>query len=145
MFSADWLQLLEIKTIDRNTLKTRLELPRIQPWATLSAFLWECCQFPSRTNILIFPPILRCKYSFIILNNSLWHFRFRIYWGINYSFVKYNYLDLPFKERNKLKRYICIVFTHFHHTKLYLSQNLSLGFILKVFLKISQISASIFL
>ena len=44
----------------------------------------------ARLNILIFPPILGCKYSFIILNNSLWHFRFRMHWGINYSFVKYN-------------------------------------------------------
>ena len=42
---------------------------------------------------------------------------------------------MPFKERNKLKRYICIVFTHFHHTKLYPFQNLSLEFILKVFLR----------
>ena len=33
----------------------------------------------ARLNILIFPPILGCKYSCIILNNSLWHFRFRIY------------------------------------------------------------------
>ena len=32
-----------------------------------------------RLNILIFPPILGCKYSCIILNNSLWHFRIRIY------------------------------------------------------------------
>ena len=33
----------------------------------------------ARLNILIFPPILGCKYSCIILSNSLWHFRFRIY------------------------------------------------------------------
>ena len=33
----------------------------------------------ARLNILIFPPILGCKYSCIILNNSLWHVRFRIY------------------------------------------------------------------
>ena len=33
----------------------------------------------ARLNILIFPPILGFKYSCIILNNSLWHFRFRIY------------------------------------------------------------------
>ena len=31
--------------------------------------------------------------------------------------------------------YICIVFTDFHHTKLYPFQNLSLEFILKVFLR----------
>ena len=42
---------------------------------------------------------------------------------------------LPFRERNKLKTYNCIVFTVFEHTKLYLFQNLSLGFILKIFLK----------
>ena len=42
---------------------------------------------------------------------------------------------MPFKERNKLKTYICIVFTDFHHTKLYPFQNLSLEFILKVFLR----------
>ena len=42
---------------------------------------------------------------------------------------------MPFKERDKLKTYICIVFTDFHHTKLYPFQNLSLEFILKVFLR----------
>ena len=52
-----------------------------------------------------------------------------------YRFVKYSQLVLPFKERNKLKRYICIVFTDFRHTKLYPFQNLSLEFILKVFLR----------
>ena len=45
------------------------------------------------------------------------------------------YLVLLLKERNKLKTYNCTVFTDFHHTKLYHFQNLSLGFILKVFLK----------
>ena len=35
----------------------------------------------------------------------------------------------------KLKIYNCIVFTDFQHTKLYPFQNLSLGFILKIFLK----------
>ena len=35
----------------------------------------------------------------------------------------------------KLKTYNCIVFTDFQHTKLYPFQNLSLGFILKIFLK----------
>ena len=44
----------------------------------------------------------------------------------------------PFRERNnfytvKLKTYNCIVFTYFQHTKLYPFQNLSLGFILKIF------------
>ena len=34
-----------------------------------------------------------------------------------------------------MKRYICIVFIDFHHTKLYPFQNLSLEFILKVFLR----------
>ena len=34
-----------------------------------------------------------------------------------------------------MRRYICIVFTDFHHTKLYPFQNLSLEFILKVFLR----------
>ena len=34
-----------------------------------------------------------------------------------------------------MKTYICIVFTDFHHTKLYPFQNLSLEFILKVFLR----------
>ena len=42
---------------------------------------------------------------------------------------------MRFKERNNLKTYICIVFTHLHLTKLYPFQNLSLGFILKVFLR----------
>ena len=42
---------------------------------------------------------------------------------------------LLLKERNKLKTYNCIVFTDFHHTKLFPLQNFSLGFILKVFLK----------
>ena len=35
----------------------------------------------------------------------------------------------------KLKTYNCIVFTDFQHTKLYRFQNLSLGFILEIFLK----------
>ena len=34
-----------------------------------------------------------------------------------------------------MKRYICIVFTDFHQTKLYPFQNLSLEFTLKVFLR----------
>ena len=35
----------------------------------------------------------------------------------------------------KLKPYNCIVFADFQHTKLYPFQNLSLGFIVKIFLK----------
>ena len=35
----------------------------------------------------------------------------------------------------KLKTYNCIVFTNFKQTKFHLFQNLSLGFILKIFLK----------
>ena len=35
---------------------------------------------------------------------------------------------------NKLNTYNCIVFTGFEHTKLYPFQNLSLGFILNIFL-----------
>ena len=34
----------------------------------------------------------------------------------------------------KLKTYNCIVFTDFQHTKLYPFQNLSVGFIFKIFL-----------
>ena len=48
------------------------------------------------------------------------------------------WLVLPFREKNKLKTYSCIVFTDLQHTKLYLFQNLSLGFILKIFLKIRK-------
>ena len=44
--------------------------------------------------------------------------------------------SFPFRERNKLKTYNCIVFTVFEHTKLYPFQNLSLGFILnEIFLE----------
>ena len=42
---------------------------------------------------------------------------------------------LPFRKWNKLKTYNCMVFTVFEHAKLYPFQNLSLGFILKIFLK----------
>ena len=51
---------------------------------------------------------------------------------------------LPFREMNnqfytvKLKTYNCTVFTDFQHTKLYPFQNLSLGFILKIFLKFRE-------
>ena len=50
------------------------------------------------------------------------------------------WLVLPFRERNnfirlKLTTHSCIVFTDFQHTKLYPFQNLSLGFILIIFLK----------
>ena len=53
------------------------------------------------------------------------------------------WLVLPFRERNtsctaytvELKTYNCIVFTDFQHTKLYPFQNLSLLFILNIFLK----------
>ena len=46
----------------------------------------------------------------------------------------------------KLKTYNCIVFTDFQHTKLYPFrpfQNLSLGFILKIFLKFANFSLDI--
>ena len=42
---------------------------------------------------------------------------------------------LPFREWNKLKTYNCMVFTVFEHAELYPFQNLSVGFILKIFLK----------
>ena len=42
---------------------------------------------------------------------------------------------LSSREWNKLITYNCIVFTVFEHTKLYPFQKLSLGFILKIFLK----------
>ena len=48
---------------------------------------------------------------------------------------------LPFTEWNKLKTYNCIVFTVFKHKKLYPFQNLSLGFILKIFLKFRKFQA----
>ena len=46
--------------------------------------------------------------------------------------------ELPFRERSKLKT-VCIEFIDFQHTKLYPVQNLSLAFILEVFLKLRKV------
>ena len=45
---------------------------------------------------------------------------------------------LPLREWNELKTYNCIAFTVFEHTKLYPFQNLSLGFILKIFFNVHK-------
>ena len=43
-------------------------------------------------DILIFLSILDWRYSWIILliNYSLWHFRFRMYWGFQYNTIQFN-------------------------------------------------------
>ena len=46
-----------------------------------------------------------------------------------------NFLTHGAPLRARELRYNCIVFTDFHHTKLYPFQNLSLALILKIFLK----------
>ena len=62
---------------------------KLRRWKSKSAYTLFCfirmLLFRSRLNILIFLPILGWKYSCILVNYSLWHFRFRIYWGINYK------------------------------------------------------------
>ena len=81
---------------------------------TLFFLVWECCFFRPRLNILIFLSIL-------FLNYSLLHFRFRKYWGINYSQCKFFsscWRALPYRQWNKLKTYNRIVSTVFEHTNM---------------------------
>ena len=63
-------------------------LDGINGWSTLFFFSIRILFFRPRMNILIFLPILGWIYTHCILvlflNCGTWHFRFVMYWGINY-------------------------------------------------------------
>ena len=92
-----------------------------------------------RLYILIFLLILDWKYSCAIqLNYSLWHFRLRIYWGFNYSKCRFfRFVGRFCRSENETSwKHINALYLSFWTHKLYPFQNLSLGFILKIVLKI---------
>ena len=100
--------------------------------------------FPALAEYFYFLLISGWKYSCIILKFIVYDISvldIRIHWGINnswYSFFSFCWLVLLFRERSKLKTYYCIALIDFHHTKLHHFHSLSLGFILKIFLKIRK-------
>ena len=90
-------------------------------------------------KIFLFSADFRLKIFYVLfLNYSLWHFRSRIYWGIDCSycrFFRFVGLFCRFEKGISFIIYNCIVFTNFQHTKLSSFENLSLGYVLKILLK----------
>ena len=85
-------------------------------------------------KIFLFSVDFRLKIFYVLfLNYSLWHFRSRIYWGIDCSycrFFRFVGLFCRFEKGISFIIYNCIVFTIFN------TQNyLSLGLILNILLK----------
>ena len=70
---------------------------KLRRWKSKSAYTLFCFirmfVFPAQAEYSYFSADFRLKNILVLfLNYSLWHFRFRIYWGINYKCLVFRYV-----------------------------------------------------